>query len=65
MKRRSLNLNEAKSLGSFYSLMPVALIEKAIGDGKIVELVESTFEDPNDFCSVMVDGRVVFHANGF
>lgn len=65
MKRRPLDLNEAKSLGSFYSLMPVALIEKAIDAGSDVVLEESTFSDSGDYVRVLIDGKQVFHASGY
>lgn len=63
--KQPLSKDMAKALHIFYVRMPIDKIIEAIDAGKKVELIESTFTDPHDYCAVKVDGVVVFHADGY
>lgn len=63
--RKPLTVDLATNLHAFYERMPIEEIVKAIRDGKEVELVESIFTDPNDYCAVNIEGRQVFYEEGY
>lgn len=65
MKRRPITLDEAEMLASFYSRMPIARIREAAASGSTLELEESDFHDHGDFVRIVIDGKVVFYAEGY
>lgn len=63
--RRTFRQSELDSVKIFAKPEQLEQIRSALTAGKKVEMVESTFKDPTDFCRVEIDGTPALHISGY